>query len=347
MTNTRPVPGKTLLAAASLIALHAFPAAAQTTAPTVPAGYTLSVFAKSAKITAPDSVIVAGGHVWVGYGNNAAPDGSKGSSNIVEYSLDGSVAMNLTFKGHNDGLRIDPYSHNLWVLQNEDAIPELIVVDPASGHVKRQMALRPVNGGGYDDAAFTGHRVFVSASNPALDANGINRHPAIVSLARTESGGLVPETVLSGDTLAINAVTHEAVRLNLTDPDSMTVMPNGDLLMTDQGDAQLIEVELHVGTGPFIKQIPLVGGVQVDDTVFATAKSGTLYISETPANTVYALTSKQFVVGQPYTASTGVPATATTPAVPAFVGKVALNTGATTPLVSGLSGPHGMAFQGD
>ncbi len=335
-----------LLGACCVITGHALPVAAQpTTPPKAAPGYTLKVFAAPAGVSAPDSIVAAGGHVWVGFGNGVPPDGSSGSSSIVEFNMDGSIALTLSVRGHNDGLRIDPYSGKLWVLENEDASPKLIVVDPATGRRDPPVKLHPVDRGGYDDAAFVADRVYISASNPKLDAAGVNRHPALVSMVATDSG-MVPETVVSGDSLAINALTHEAVNLNLTDPDSLTVMPNGNILLDDQGDAQVIEVQVRPGSRPFLLQVPLAGGVQVDDTVFATGHAGTLYISDTPANTVYALTSDRFIPGHAYTASTGVPATPTSPAVPAFVGTLFLNNGVTVPIVTGLSGPHGMAFQG-
>ena len=65
-------------------------AAAQVTA--VPP-YTVSVFATSVPHVyfQPDSITVWNGHLFVGYGNNAKPDGSSGFSTIVEYTMDGTV----------------------------------------------------------------------------------------------------------------------------------------------------------------------------------------------------------------------------------------------------------------
>ena len=117
--------------------------------------------------------------------------------------------------------------------------------------------------------------------------------------------------------------------------------------MTDQGDAQLILVRLNGKPGPYISQIPLVGGVQVDDTAFATSRRGALYVTDTPANVIYKITSQRFRLGQAYSASTGVPASGPMPAVPAYVGQTYLDSGTVIPIVSGLSAPHGLVFVGN
>src|SRR6202040_3174215 len=71
--------------------------------------YQLSVFAAApAGLSAPDSIAVLRDHVFVGYGDGNAPDGSDGkSTQIVEYSMKGAIEHIYTVKGHNDGLKID------------------------------------------------------------------------------------------------------------------------------------------------------------------------------------------------------------------------------------------------
>src|ERR1700731_3675796 len=135
------------------------PAAALAAPPPAPVpspGFTITIFAGPlAGSTAPDSIAVVGNFVWVAYGNNGNPDGSKGAkSQIVEYSSAGKVKRNLTVIGHNDGLRLDPTTHQLWALQNEDANPNLVGIDPITG-VTVKFAAKPPHGGGYDDMVFT------------------------------------------------------------------------------------------------------------------------------------------------------------------------------------------------
>lgn len=77
--------------------------------------YTVSVFAtSSSSYTQPDSIAVADGKIFVGFGNGVAKDGSDGkSSTIVEYSSAGAVLNILSVKGHNDGLKTEPETKRL------------------------------------------------------------------------------------------------------------------------------------------------------------------------------------------------------------------------------------------
>src|SRR5690349_21339243 len=51
--------------------------------------------------SAPDSVTFNSRHVFVGYGNGGAPNGSGGAmSNVVEYDFQGNMIDNVTIAGH-------------------------------------------------------------------------------------------------------------------------------------------------------------------------------------------------------------------------------------------------------
>jgi hypothetical protein len=84
--------------------------------------------------------------------------------------------------------------------------------------------------------------------------------------------------------------------------------------------------------------------LQVDDTVFATSRKGYILVSDTKANVIYKITADVWQKDAAFSASTGVAATTTTPAVPAYVGQLDLGSGALLPLVTNLQSPHGMAF---
>ena len=78
---------------------------------TVSVPYTISTFASGVAGTyfQPDSIAVLGNHIFIGYGNGVAKDGSDGkSSTIVEYALNGDVVTTFSVVGHNDGLRVNP-----------------------------------------------------------------------------------------------------------------------------------------------------------------------------------------------------------------------------------------------
>ena len=106
--------------------------------PQAVAPYHLSVFATApAGLSAPDSIAVLGDRVFIGYGDNHAPDGSDGlNSQVVEYTMDGSVVHIYTVHGHNDGIKIDPITHKVWAMQNEDANPNLVIIAPKSQQQK-------------------------------------------------------------------------------------------------------------------------------------------------------------------------------------------------------------------
>ena len=199
--------------------IAALPALGQTAVPP----YQLSVFAAApSDLTAPDSIAVLRDHVFVGYGDGNKPDGSDGKkTQIVEYAMDGTVAHTYSVHGHNDGLKVDPSTHLLWALQNEDANAGLVIINPKTHQQKAYTFGAALHGGGYDDIVFSGCKVFISASNPA---NNPNTGPAIVS-ARLDGNLVDVKPMLAGDAGAIDIPTDAPVKLNLQDPDSMTLDP--------------------------------------------------------------------------------------------------------------------------
>ena len=98
--------------------------------------YTVSVFAAgvAGSYTKPDSIAVLGNRVFIGYGNGVSTTGSDDkSSTIVEYAMNGDIVNTFSVVGHNDGLRIHPKTKKLWAMQNEDANPNLVIIEPKSG----------------------------------------------------------------------------------------------------------------------------------------------------------------------------------------------------------------------
>jgi hypothetical protein len=47
--------------------------------------------------SAPDSITIGGGSIWVEYGNGASSTGASGSSTIVQYSMTGLVVPSLSW----------------------------------------------------------------------------------------------------------------------------------------------------------------------------------------------------------------------------------------------------------
>jgi|GEM_PF-5114944 len=150
----------------------------------------------------------------VGYGDGVAPDGSDGKrSTIVEYKSNGDVVTTYTVLGHNDGLRVNPKTKQLWALQNEDASPNLVIINPKTQTQTMYTFGPTAHGGGYDDMAFRGNDVFISASNPA---NNPNAAPAIVK-AQISGGTVVVTPALSGTATASDIPTDTPTSLNLQD----------------------------------------------------------------------------------------------------------------------------------
>lgn len=329
-----------------MMTLAASPAVHAAGAPTTINGYTIGVFAHAPPgASQPDSLEVVDRSIWVGYGGAGKPDGSGGAtSQIVEYSSSGHLIRNLTVVGHNDGLKLDPRTHKLWALQNEDGNANLVLITPGSGAMSKPYTFSAAtHGGGYDDVAFIGAAAYVSASNPSTDHGAKNPGPAIIRAALQRNQTVLVTSEMPGTPSAINVVTGKTTQLNLTDPDSLTVTPGGDLLLDSQGDGELLwmrpgSTAIHV--------LPLTDNVQVDDTVFVTSPAGYLLVSDTDDETVYKITARRWTKGVAYSASTGVDATTKplVPAVPAYVGRLDFKTGALVPIATQLASPHGMVF---
>lgn len=323
----------------ALCALMASPSFGQTSTPQATPPYVLSVFAQAPSgLSAPDSVAIFGDHVFIGYGDNHAPDGSDGlNSQVVDYLMDGTIAHIYTVTGHNDGIKIDPATHLVWALQNEDANPNLVIINPET-HQQKEYTFGPTpHGGGYDDLVFRGCDVYISASNPA---NNPNTGQAIVS-AHIEGNVVQVESVLSGEASAIDLPTDDSIQLNLQDPDSMTLDPLGNIVLDSQADQELIIVSDVGSPDQRVLRLPLSYqtpsgpvSVETDDTAFITSTEGFLLFADKNLNAVYKLSKKAFAPGTAYTAADGGP----------FVGRLDLTTGVVTPVVTGLVGPGGMMF---
>ena len=297
---------------------------------TVAPGYTLSVFAGPlAGSSAPDSIAVAGGDVFVGYGNGGNPDGSGGAmSTVAEYSSKGAFVGSITITGHNDGLRYNAGSGQLWAIQNEDGNPNLVLINPTTLSPSTPMSFSSTpHGGGYDDVAFGPNGTYISASNPQSNPNTA---PAIVSASI--GGGMVNVAgALNGDATATVINGGGTTKLNLQDPDSMTFNRSGVLVLNSQADQKLVYVN---GIGGLTQAVSVLNlPSTVDDTAFGGGGQQTLLFTDRGSGLVYALTGA-FGFNQAISAADTLNE----------IVSVNQTTGAFTPLVTGLNGPHGEVF---
>jgi hypothetical protein len=301
--------------------------------------YNLRVFAQGVPgvYTQPDSIAVLNGHIFIGYGNGVAKDGSDGkSSTIVEYKMDGSIVRTFSVVGHNDGLKVDPKTHLLWALQNEDGNPSLETINVKTLEQKPYSFAPTQHGGGYDDIVFRRGKTYLSASNPASDPNTA---PAIVRVELSGSSAIVTP-VFAGNATATDILTETPVTLNLQDPDSMITDPAGDIVLDSQDDAELVIVRHPDTESQSALRVPLTspfGTTKADDTIFATASDGFILVSDLDANTVYAIHKHEFAPGAAYSAGIG-------NGVVGLVGRLDLEFGQITPIVTGLVNPRGMTF---
>ena len=308
------------------------------------APYKVSVFATSPpNTTQPDSIVAWGDSIIVGFENGVAKDGRDGkSSTLVEFSLSGEVKRSFSLVGHNDGLRVVGEG-KLWALQNEDANPNLVVIDLESGQQTAYKFAPTPHGGGYDDIVVARGEVYLTASNPNLNALGVNVFPALVR-ARLSNGNVLLEPVLNGNAQATDIATGATVSLNLTDPDSMTRDLKGNIVFTSQADSELVLVS-HVGTseqtvGRLGITSPATGPggalITIDDTAFAPPGAAYLLFTDIGSGTIYRIDRADFGFepGQAYCASD----------TAGVVGTLNLDNGVVTPIITGLNSARGLLF---
>jgi hypothetical protein len=301
--------------------------------------YNVSVFATGpAGFTNPDSIATHLGYIFVSYTNNAKPDGSAGHSNIVQYSSTGQLIRTYEIAGSNDGLKFNPFDNTLWALRNQDGNPALTTIDINKGTMTDFFyADATLHGGGYDDVVFVNDQAFLSASNPKLNSQGQNVYPSIVKATIVGKKIFVAPLLLGNATLT-DVTTGQPVTSPQSDPDSLTIDPSGDLVLDSQADGDLIFLRgpgfpnqagfrLHLSNGT-------TNQVNVDDTVFPSATSGTIYVADTTANVIYAVSSDAIPPNSAFSASNS----------DGTLTRTDLVTGQVTPIVTGLQSPHGALF---
>jgi hypothetical protein len=319
-----------LLLLGSVVA--AVPAAAQVAKPP----YGLSVFAHSPMGTSqPDSIVRWRDRIIVGFGNKVAKDGSDGKfSTIVEFSLNGTVKRVFQVQGHNDGLRVVG-EDDLWALQNEDGNPNLVVIELPSGKQKLYNFAPTPHGGGYDDIAVKDGKVYLTASNPSGNPNTA---PAVVR-ASLSGNSVVLETILNGNDNATDIPTSNPVTLNLQDPDSMTIDPRGNILLSSQADNELVFIRNPGAANQSVGLLSITSGgapITLDDTAFAPDPKAFLLATDLAGDTIYRIDGGTFGFepGTAYSASD----------TAGIVGTLNLDNGVVTPIATGFGSMRGLLF---
>jgi hypothetical protein len=327
--------------------------------------YTLSVFAEAPGKLRPDDLLQMGNTFFVVYqDNNINPDGTlaagvtSAQSEVIEYDLNGNVLQTFNVPGHPDGL-VAFNATTVWVSSNEDANPLIITIDTSTNTtktLKSDVAALP-HGGGLDDMKLIGGVVYASASNPTLtttpvpnlapystDAsgstavNGVSTEPAIYAISMNSDGSTFHATpVLISSTPATLLPGNTAVTLNMTDPDSSAIDPNGDLVTVSQQDSEIVYIHNLDTTSPSVSVLPLTlngSPSQIDDVRWSPA-SGNSYmlLSDNKAQLVYRIDATSgFEPNTAYGAGQG------------MLLQIDTTSGVMTPIYVGMNAPHGLIF---
>jgi hypothetical protein len=330
-------------AAALLIALGASAQAAPTASS--------SVFATGGPVggTQPDSVTIGDGSVWIEYGNGADSTGASGSSTIVQYSPGGAVQHTYSIPGLVDGLKFNPVTGKVWALQNNDGNATLSIIDPTTHAVSGPLsyAAPPYayspnggNGRGYDDVVFLGGKVYLSYTNPVNPTDPVLQ---ILNNGNSPTGTLTTTNILTASQTGIPS----------PDIDSLKSTPSGGLVLTSEGDGPgtgnpvgTFSLISNPGTvNQTVTNVPVTDASGnpsegMDDVIFPGVTQGTLFATDTKTDKVYEVRLTGLDPNAPIIAFNG-------GSIGGFNEVAVVNplTGVVeTPILTGLSSPHGLDF---
>jgi hypothetical protein len=314
-------------------------------------------------LTQPDDIAALGGHLYVGFQNGVGPQGEVApsgnlDSTLVEFTTTGSVVKMWDMTGKIDGMGADPTGGRVFASVNEDSKSSLYVVSGGTvTHYAYAQSPLPHMGGTDAISVYQG-KILVSASAPGTSGKAPANAPAVyvVTLNTTaKTAAVAPFFAKNATATAVNGSSAgKMVTLALTDPDSNMVMPSGspkfagDFMLNSQGDLQLI---FAGASGTSLQVLKLSN--PVDDSAVATSATGTLYTTDSGADSVDALTGA-FKPGTVYTAVAPCnansapavcPVSGSTTYGPNYLGTINLTTGAVSKATeTGPVTPKGMIF---
>ena len=101
----------------------------------------------------------------------------------------------------------------------------------------------------------------------------------------------------------LNLATGKVTPTIQTDPDSLKVSPTGSLVLSSEADGTLIWVANPGAASQSVSWIQIVDSTgapvsNIDDSLYATATSGIIYLTDTGANTVYAIDASGMTIGE-------------------------------------------------
>jgi hypothetical protein len=347
---------------------HAVPAQSALTNAVFATATTLTHVTPKGKqqLSAPDDITYLAGHIFVGFQNGVGPQGQASpagdkDSTVVEFDQSGHAVAQWDIVGKCDGLTADPSSDRVIATVNEDANSSIYLIDPARTAAVHYGYNEPLPSDGGTDAieAYDG-MVLVSASAPGTTGAAAPKptYPAVYRVSFDAASHVaVLDPLFYDEASAAVANTNspdggKSQRLALTDPDSNEDVPAyatrfaGDFMLTSQGDKQQIFVA-HAGSAQQTLSVLSLSD-SVDDTVWPSERSGTLYATDNGNDTIDKITGP-FARGSVLVAVTpcdanGVPSTCPAPGYPAnYLGELDPQSGAISRVE--LSGPS-VAVQG-
>jgi hypothetical protein len=365
-----------VLAAAAVVVALALPGsvllagAVAADGPATPSGPQLRTIFSGATlgVSQPDDIVTMDGHVFVGFQNGVGPQGEPNSTGgtdgtVVEMSPTGVVEGTWSLTGKIDGMAADPGQRRILATVNEDLNSSLFTIDPTSTTpVQYTYAPSPLpHNGGTDSLSVVHGTIYVAASAPGTAGPPAPQptYPAVYSLDLNPTTHVATATpVFSDEATAVVANTGasfgQPTTLGLTDPDSTEVVPpeaarfGGQFVLDSQGDQQQIYVNHIGGANQTLSVLAL--SQSIDDTAWATAPHGTLFITDHADNLVDVL-QMHFDPGTAFVATTpcnanSAPSTCTTPN---YLGTLDLHTGTVSPVDLGIEmvQPVGLAFMED
>jgi len=332
---------------AGALAIGSGAAAVAAGSPTVPSGFSISTLAAGGSLSKPDDIAQLGNDLFVSFQNGVgakgepAPGGGR-TSTVQEFTLAGAPVARWTLTGKCDGLSADPANNRLIATVNEDANSSLYTISPGSArptHYTYSPSPLP-HKGGTDAISIVHGQILIAASAPNV-ATG----PAVYRAQL--AGGIAALTPVFTDTSVATTANTGAnngrtEKLALTDPDSSEVVPSasprfaGDFVLDAQADKELVFTGNATGSKQSLSVLHTT--TEVNDTAWATATQGTLYVTDNASNSLLAIRG----TFSPGTAYSAVPKDSSRN--PGTVGTLNLKTGTVTPFATGLGSPAGVLF---
>jgi hypothetical protein len=317
--------------------------------------------ARTEHLIQPDDIVTLGGNLYVGFQNGVGSQGEpSGSSNLdstlVEFTPAGSVVKQWDVTGKIDGMGADSATGQVILTVNEDSKSSLYTV---SGGTVTHYTYAPSplpHMGGTDAIAVYNGKILISASAPGTSGKAPVSAAAVYAVtlnAGAKTAAVAPFFADNATATGANAPNAGAkVTLALTDPDSNGLVPSdspgfaGDFMLNSQGDQELI---FSGASGQNLQVLKV--SAPVDDIAWATSASGSLYTTDSSADTVDVITGS-FKPGTVYTAvapCNANSAPAICPAPPKYpansLGTINLKTGTVGKVtISGAVTPKGLIF---